>query len=165
MSWQKKLMQKLVRKHQNPCPNCGDWWGPKGELRILPFRDTPQYGCQPVPGKVFTKEFMALLKKRMANGAAWEDTIPKVQTDSGPHVIDCPRCKGKGWLDTKESIFLQQLADETADNIPKPYDPEYGDDRICMCGHPYYRHFDTYSTPMEPVGCKYCDCRRFKEKK
>jgi len=35
------------------------------------------------------------------------------------------------------------------------YDPTYGDDIECLCGHPYYRHFDTYEE-MSPVGCKYC---------
>jgi hypothetical protein len=44
------------------------------------------------------------------------------------------------------------------------YDSEFGDDRLCLCGHPYYRHFDTYDN-MSPVGCKYCyggDCPGFK---
>lgn len=44
------------------------------------------------------------------------------------------------------------------------YNPNYGDNRICVCGHPYYRHFDTYEN-MEPCGCKYCSCFEFKEKK
>lgn len=42
------------------------------------------------------------------------------------------------------------------------YDPKYGDNRICKCGHIYYRHFDTYDG-MEPVGCKYCGCQNFIE--
>ena len=42
------------------------------------------------------------------------------------------------------------------------YNPKYGDDRMCICGHPYYRHFDTYED-MYPVGCKYCDCYTFVE--
>jgi len=42
------------------------------------------------------------------------------------------------------------------------YNPKYGDDRICKCGHPYYRHFDTYED-MRAVGCKYCDCHVFEE--
>ena len=44
------------------------------------------------------------------------------------------------------------------------YKPEYGDDRVCRCGHPYYRHFDTYED-MAAVGCKYCGCGNFKERK
>lgn len=52
--------------------------------------------------------------------------------------------------------------------IPAPmelrqYNPNYGDDRMCKCGHRYYRHFDTYEN-MEAVGCKYCyDCFTFEE--
>ena len=42
------------------------------------------------------------------------------------------------------------------------YDPEYGDDRECQCGHPYYRHFDSYED-MSHVGCKYCECYNFNE--
>lgn len=43
----------------------------------------------------------------------------------------------------------------------KVYQPEYGDDVECECGHPYYRHFDTYCG-MSNVGCKYCGCTDFK---
>lgn len=42
------------------------------------------------------------------------------------------------------------------------YNPNYGDDRICQCGHPYYRHFDSYEN-MENIGCKYCCCSEFIE--
>jgi hypothetical protein len=44
--------------------------------------------------------------------------------------------------------------------IPPPYDVTFGDDKMCKCGHPYYRHFDTYEK-MRAVGCKYCQCRDF----
>lgn len=47
-------------------------------------------------------------------------------------------------------------------NVEYKYNPKYGDDRECECGHPYYRHFDTYEQ-MEVVGCKYCHCGEFKE--
>ena len=43
------------------------------------------------------------------------------------------------------------------------YNPNYGDDRVCVCGHKYYRHFDTYSD-MDNCGCKYCGCDEFVEK-
>lgn len=46
----------------------------------------------------------------------------------------------------------------------KKYNPNYGDNRMCICGHPYYRHFDSYEN-MEPVGCKYCGCDEFVEQK
>ena len=45
----------------------------------------------------------------------------------------------------------------------RKYNPTYGDDRICKCGDPYYRHFDTYDD-MYPCGCKYCNCHEFEEK-
>lgn len=46
--------------------------------------------------------------------------------------------------------------------VEKNYNPNYGDDRLCECGHPYYRHFDTYDN-MANVGCKYCGCFNFVE--
>lgn len=46
----------------------------------------------------------------------------------------------------------------------REYNPNYGDDRICECGHPYRRHFDTYDNNY-PCGCKYCQCFTFVEKK
>jgi hypothetical protein len=53
---------------------------------------------------------------------------------------------------------------ETESEEKRAYNPEYGSDRLCGCGHVYYRHFDTYEG-MEPVGCKYCQCYEFKEAK
>lgn len=47
-------------------------------------------------------------------------------------------------------------------HIEYRYNPEYGDKRICECGHTYERHFDSYDD-MEPVGCKYCSCGEFVE--
>lgn len=51
--------------------------------------------------------------------------------------------------------------------IHKIYNPKYGDDHMCNCGHPYYRHFDTYpdseGVRMRAIGCKYCGCREFVE--
>jgi len=42
------------------------------------------------------------------------------------------------------------------------YNPNYGNDRICKCGHSYYRHFDSYQN-MDTCGCKYCGCFNFIE--
>lgn len=42
------------------------------------------------------------------------------------------------------------------------YNPNFGDERICECGHSYYRHFDTYDK-MYACGCKYCGCGEFIE--
>jgi len=46
--------------------------------------------------------------------------------------------------------------------IDRKYNQNYGDDMVCICGHTYYRHFDSYED-MEAVGCKYCGCYEFKE--
>lgn len=43
---------------------------------------------------------------------------------------------------------------------PQPWDKDADQDALCTCGHPYYRHFDTYED-MYPNGCKYCACREF----
>ena len=45
----------------------------------------------------------------------------------------------------------------------KKYNPKYGDDKECICGHSYYRHFDGYADDdiMADCGCKYCTCRTF----
>lgn len=42
----------------------------------------------------------------------------------------------------------------------KNYNPYFGDDRKCMCGHTYDRHFDPYEENAA-VGCKYCRCNTF----
>lgn len=56
------------------------------------------------------------------------------------------------WQHWKEHGYSKQDAwDRTVDR-----------DKKCQCGHPYYRHFDTYEE-MYPCGCKYCECRTFEE--
>jgi hypothetical protein len=56
---------------------------------------------------------------------------------------------------------LKQILDEVlSENC---YNPFFGDERMCQCGHPYHRHFDSFED-MKFVGCKYCDCHEFKEK-
>ena len=52
---------------------------------------------------------------------------------------------------------------KTIKTTKRMYNPDYGDDRICRCSHPYHRHFDSYEN-MNPVGCKYCECFVFMEK-
>lgn len=51
---------------------------------------------------------------------------------------------------------------KTVVTTERAYNPGYGDDRVCECGHVYYRHFDSYEE-MEACGCKYCQCFTFKE--
>ena len=42
----------------------------------------------------------------------------------------------------------------------KAYNPNYPENKKCICGHSYGRHFDSYED-MAPVGCKYCSCNEF----
>jgi|TARA_R110000824_G_scaffold394396_2_gene594182 hypothetical protein len=42
------------------------------------------------------------------------------------------------------------------------YNPNFGDNKECKCGHDYHRHFDSYEG-MEATGCKYCGCNDFEE--
>ena len=44
--------------------------------------------------------------------------------------------------------------------VSSVYDPDYGDGKLCECGHTYHRHFDPYEDNA-PVGCKYCGCFEF----
>jgi len=61
----------------------------------------------------------------------------------------------------EEKPYIKEVVVQTI--ITQKYNPNYGDNRICICGHPYHRHFDSYEG-MEPVGCKYCQCYTFEEK-
>lgn len=42
------------------------------------------------------------------------------------------------------------------------YDKEFGDLRVCICGHTYIAHFDK-EPPHVEVGCAHCCCGEFKE--
>ena len=58
----------------------------------------------------------------------------------------------------EESPYIVEVITKTV----LRYNPDFGDDRDCACGHSYYRHFDSYED-MEPVGCKYCSCYHWKK--
>jgi hypothetical protein len=60
-----------------------------------------------------------------------------------------------------EVVELPYL-EEPRTQVIRKYNTNYGDHRICLCGHTYDRHFDSYAN-MEAVGCKYCQCYDFKE--
>lgn len=64
-------------------------------------------------------------------------------------------------------LRLESMADKPYIEIEQVitvrlFNPKYGDEKVCKCGHVYYRHFDTYED-MKPVGCKYCGCFTFTE--
>ena len=72
------------------------------------------------------------------------------------------RCREFDWGSVEwERLPQSRLMDALSIVDMQPlYDPEFGDDRLCTCGHPYFRHFDSYED-MDPVGCKYCQCGAF----
>ena len=57
----------------------------------------------------------------------------------------------------------QPYLTQTTINTDLIYNPKYGNNRVCKCGHVYYRHFDSYEH-MYAIGCKYCQCYKFEEK-
>lgn len=65
------------------------------------------------------------------------------------------------WQDIVGYSIRGCLKDDPEEVLSRPelpkYDKTFGDEKDCACGHPYYRHFDTYEG-MYPVGCKYCTC-------
>lgn len=34
--------------------------------------------------------------------------------------------------------------ERTITTVVRVYNPNYGDNRLCLCRQPYYRHFDSY---------------------
>lgn len=49
-------------------------------------------------------------------------------------------------------------------HIVRLYNHKYGDDRVGVCGHVYYRHFDCFEELEDAaIGCKYCSCYTFIE--
>jgi len=66
-------------------------------------------------------------------------------------ILERARANAKDWKsgDCSEASFNNQYIDELDVN-----------ENICICGHTYHRHFDSYEN-MRPVGCKYCGCDCF----
>ena len=73
---------------------------------------------------------------------------------------------GEEWYDTNEVAarhYRYRRRVQVLETGETTYDKTFGDDRMCECGHVYYRHFD-WMEDYRP-GCKYCECILFKEKK
>ncbi len=56
-------------------------------------------------------------------------------------------------------FLINELESEwsKAESPSTNYDETFGDEKLCNCGHPYRRHFDSYDDNCH-VGCKYCEC-------
>lgn len=89
------------------------------------------------------KEVANLLKDALTD---WEDEDIDAEIFRIPH---------------QQSDIIKNIIKELENSSPS-YDENFGDDKICKCGHSYYRHFDSWDN-MYPVGCKYCGCNDFQE--
>lgn len=58
--------------------------------------------------------------------------------------------------DSEEPVYLEKIEIQSI----LEYNPNFGDNKECKCGHSYYRHFDSYEG-MDSIGCKYCPCDEF----
>ena len=129
MGWQRKLLEDTARQYDVPCPNCC-------KFRIGPMNKDGS----DMRGWVFTDEFQAyieeemetkgllerinadrdeereLLAKRFSEilkkSRGYKDRNGRIKLGHGQHVVKCPKCDGKGRLETKDSKFLRQLAGE-----------------------------------------------------
>lgn len=61
---------------------------------------------------------------------------------------------------------VKEIINQLLEHVPvigyAPYDPNFGDLKVCHCGHHYHRHFDSWEE-NRPVGCKYCECWHYHE--
>jgi hypothetical protein len=88
------------------------------------------------------------------------------------YVVHCDKCAFSNT--TEEYMFavkmraaheeLHKFLETQREDIgseSQVYNPVFGDELPCACGHIYYRHFDPWED-MAPVGCKYCVCQQWR---
>ena len=110
----------------------------------------------------------------------WTDWGKEWYINGKRHREDGPAFEGangsKSWYINGKSLTEAEFNNRHSNKEPpflvtrrfvseSKYNPKYGDERVCKCGHKYYRHFDTYED-MHHVGCKYsgtCNCVGFEE--
>ncbi len=91
------------------------------------------------------------INKLNRSSQKWDEWDDKREIDYIASLIE-----GGGGNSTSEPYITKWRLE-----VIKEYNPQFGDDRLCQCGHSYYRHFDTYED-MQSCGCKYCGCYDFK---
>ena len=63
----------------------------------------------------------------------------------------------------EKHVELPYVEEEITHTV-RLYNPRFGNNRVCVCGHIYYKHFDFFEAPInQDVGCKYCACNNFVE--
>lgn len=91
------------------------------------------------------------------DGVNWVDTI--VSFDTYKEAIDQLNFLKSQDRDSIEPPYFVEFRQVT--DFVRTYNRQYGNYRMCECGHHYIRHFDQQSD----VGCKYCQCVTFVEDK
>lgn len=65
--------------------------------------------------------------------------------------------------DVRELRQIGEVIYEIEHKVNRLWDEKHDQDEKCICGHVYYRHFDSWED-MYPAGCKYCECDTFESK-
>ena len=128
MGWKRELLEDTAKQYDTPCPNCC-------KFRLGPMAEDGK----DMWGWVWSDEFQAYVEEEMEardllekiyrgdgkKRAALAEKLRKIlakgegegyyrngrfKLGHGPHVVKCPKCDGKGRLETKESRFLRGLA-------------------------------------------------------
>jgi hypothetical protein len=116
MNWRAKLLSELATRCCKLCERCASE-GANGRIRLVPAGR----------GKVYTYEFVAQLVESMAAKGLleirhWSDWPRPLRTARARRRLAkrfakrkvvtmlCPRCRGSGYRETKESKFLARLA-------------------------------------------------------
>lgn len=113
--------------------------------------------------RILTEEDVAVIKelvmKEKPESTTQRDKLIKFLLDH--YVAEKERGYGHA---TAEDIADLLIDNNWITDMPwsSAYNDEFGDDKVCACGHVYYRHFDSYDD-MFPIGCKYCPCGEFHE--
>lgn len=82
------------------------------------------------------------------------DQVVKISNDDSKEIEDIRNLVREYLFCKEKSPYIEEVT------TIKRYNPKYGDDKKCKCGHTYSRHFDLYDDD-ELFGCKYCGCYDF----
>lgn len=64
---------------------------------------------------------------------------------------------------TIKPYIITLLTHSNSITVVRAYNPKYdSNDKYCLCGHSYYRHFDSYER-VSRMSCKYCLCHKYVE--
>jgi hypothetical protein len=98
----------------------------------------------------------------------WDLAHLEVENPSGEYREPSRLRKALDWIENPfrgDAMSEEPYIKKQVVTVIRLYNPDYGDKRVCVCGHSYERHFDGYEDPdHQDVGCKYCYCHNFIER-